>query len=61
MKNVFRVLVLSAIVAATGCAHQPPSCDGKARRPINADRQAGITYPSCGQAVAFNAFDLGDG
>lgn len=61
MKIVLRVLALTVVVAAAGCAHQPPSCDGKDRRPINADRQAGITFPSCGQALALNAFDLGDG
>lgn len=61
MKIVLRLLALTVVVAAAGCAHQPPSCDGKDRRPINADRQAGITFPSCGQALALNAFDLGDG
>ncbi len=61
MKLVLRLLVVITVVATTGCAHHAPSCDGKARRPINSDRQAGITYPSCGQALALNAFDLGEG
>lgn len=61
MKNVLRLLVLPLVVAMAGCAHQPPSCDGKNRRPVNESRQAGINYPSCGQVVALNDVHLGEG
>lgn len=42
------LIVLFAVLSLAGCASKAPlSCDGSARRPINAPQQVGIVYPSC--------------
>jgi hypothetical protein len=49
MRKLILLVVTSAVLA--GCAAKLPTCDGSHRRPINAPVQAGVTYPSCGQAA----------
>lgn len=46
MRNLLTLLAMAGALA--GCAHTPPSCDGKDRRPINVPASAQVDYPSCG-------------
>ena len=43
-----RLLILLALASAlSGCASALPTCDGAARRPINAPAHAEVVFPSC--------------
>lgn len=59
MNPVAVLLILS--VTLTGCAHKPPSCDGSNRRPLNAPKQAGVSYESCGQVATLERLQRGEG
>lgn len=50
MRHVLVLLLIT--LALAGCASKKSlSCDGNARRPVGAQQQVGVIYPSCGIAA----------
>ena len=54
MKQFLIALTATAFMALAGCSHEPPSCDGGSRRPINEGRWDPDTKTSFGCTGGFN-------